>query len=102
MRYVLESLPMMLAILVFMASILRFGIATTYEGRIALVWTGVNAALLMLAQASWWKSYLIDSDLIGTDWSNHLWTVFNTSVMSLCLYMLLVPFRKFKFNHGVD
>ncbi len=99
MRYVLESLPVTCAILVLMASVLRFGIATTHEGRIAIVWIGINSVMLMLAQASWWKSYLLDNNLIGTDWSNYVWTVFNTSVMCLYLYAMLVPFRKIKFDH---
>lgn len=85
-RIFIESLPMLAAMVtLFMCG---FTALTTNNMRVKTtsVLSIICALLLMVAQASWSWSYFIKGDLLGTDTSNIIWSIFNTLVMGTFCY----------------
>jgi hypothetical protein len=40
----------------------------------------IASLLLVLAQTSWWATFLINNSLQGTEFANMIWTIFNSIV----------------------
>lgn len=52
----------------------------------------IAALLLIVAQTSWWVSYMIEGNLLGTNFANNIWAIFN-SLSMICLIMYAAPWR---------
>ena len=93
MKYLFESLPLALAVMAIIAGLSRYATVGTRNGRIVLLWMVVNAALMLVAQASWWHTALVLNSQEGEMWANVLWTIFNSSVMAKTLFVVTADFR---------
>lgn len=82
MRALLESIPLILAMVVLLAVMFRWQTIKTRNGRALVMWMALNAVIMMMAQSSWWYTVLVLNSNQGEDVANLLWTVFNSSVMA--------------------
>lgn len=48
----------------------------------------LSAVLLIFAQSSWSWTLFVKNDILGTDFANVIWTVFNTVVMISMVYTI--------------
>ena len=94
MRLLLESLPLLAGLCCVIAVCIRFKQHLSPISKSLLAWITINVVLLWIAQSSWWYTVSILNDSNGENWTDIVWTVFNTSVMGLYLTLLMRYFRK--------
>ena len=87
MRNILESIPLALAIFVIVSLFIRMDAVRCKYNRVAMVWMAMNALMMLIAQSSWWESVAAGS-VTGQDFANHIWSIFNSSVMGNSLYIM--------------
>lgn len=81
LAHLFELLPVALALAAAVTCSVSYKSAKERRTRLVLGLGIVCAALLILAQTSWWGSFVLTGKLEGTVWANWLWTVFNCTVM---------------------
>ena len=47
----------------------------------------IASLMLIVAQTSWWASYVLQGDLDGTGFANVLWAIFNSLTMAIFILM---------------
>ena len=80
-QHIFELLPVALAIIAAISCAKSFGNAKTRPLRCALGLGVVCSVLLVVAQSSWWGSFMLQHSLEGTTFANGVWTVFNSLTM---------------------
>jgi len=93
LNYILQILPIGLAIIAVISCSIRFHKDRRKHDRLAMLLSVVSSILLIVAQTSWWVTYAIEGNLMGTVFANHVWTVFNSLIM-VCLIMFAQPWRQ--------
>lgn len=91
-NYFFQILPIALAFISVFACASRFAKDRRRHDRFAMILAIVCSLLLIIAQTSWWVSYAIQGNLLGTEFSNVVWTIFNSLIM-ICLIILAQPWR---------
>lgn len=81
LEYVFELVPVVLALVAAVTCASRYSRERRRSDRIVMVLGVVCSILLIFAQTSWWTSYVLQGNLVGTKIANVIWTVFNTLVM---------------------
>lgn len=81
MNHFLELLPVVLAFLAAILCAHRFRTTQSKHRKRILIMGVMCAFMLIVAQASWWGTYLLEGGLEGTTFANHVWTIFNSLVM---------------------
>ncbi len=88
MRLVFESLPILAAMFAIVFAGRRALITKDTPTRITSILGIICAAIMIAAQTSW--AWTLSKDgLLGTDFANMLWTVFNLLVMLTIIYAAL-------------
>ena len=87
-----QLLPIILAVIAGVSCSIRFARDRRKHDRWAMVLAVISSVLLIVAQTSWWATYVLDGNLLGTVFANNVWTVFNSLVM-ICLIMMAHPWR---------
>lgn len=90
--HVFQLFPIFLAVLAGISCSIRFARDRRKQDRSAMVVAIVCCILLIIAQISWWASYVLDGSLMGTIFANNLWAIFDGLIM-ICLIMLAHPWR---------
>jgi len=80
-NYFFQIVPIVLAIVSVLACSYRASKDRRKSDRIAMLLSMIASILLIIAQTSWWVTYAIEGDLLGTVFANHVWTIFNSLVM---------------------
>lgn len=88
-----ETLPVVLAIVATVLCAIRYSAERRGRDRLVMALAVVCALLLIVGQLSWWVSYLLMHDNLGTYFANLIWTAFNCLMMTL-LILLAAPRRK--------
>lgn len=79
--HLLELLPVFLALLAAVMCSARYKVVKNKADKAVLALGVASACLLIVAQTSWWGTYILTGDLKGTVWANHIWTLFNSLTM---------------------
>jgi hypothetical protein len=79
-----ELLPIGLALIAIMMSSIMYTKTRRKYDKVRTLFGMVAAALLIVAQSSWYVAYVIMGDLQDTVFANVIWTLFN------CVTMLLI------------
>lgn len=91
LRYLFELTPVALALVVSVVCSYRYGRERRMQNRLLMLLGMVNAVLLIVAQTSWWTSFLVQGAGMGTEFADVLWSVFNNLVMVSFLVAAHVP-----------
>lgn len=94
-NYFFQLSPVILAIIAAISCSYRFAKDRRKHDRLAMLLSVVSSLLLIVAQTSWWVTYAIEGNLLGTVFANNIWTVFNSLIM-ICLILFAQPWRKSK------
>jgi len=81
LNYFFQLLPVILACIAAVACSMRFARDRRKHDRVAMFIAALSSVLLVIAQTSWWSSYILQGSLKGTEFANFLWTIFNTLTM---------------------
>lgn len=92
MRIIFELIPVVLAIISAIVCGHSYRRDRRRRGRMALLVATVCSVLLVIAQLSWWTSYIVQGLSLGTEFADVLWTMFNNLVM--VSYIILAWPRK--------
>lgn len=85
MKDIVEFVPVVLAVIAAIMSAHRANVARRTSDVVYCVLAIISCILLIVAQTSWWVSYVVQGDLLGTWFSNQIWLVFNTLVMVMII-----------------
>lgn len=77
-----EFLPVGLALAAAVLCAQKYSDTRRKAERLVCLLGTICAVLLMFAQTSWWSAYYIHGLGLGTDFANHVWTLFNILTMS--------------------
>lgn len=80
-QHVFQLLPVALACISAILCAYRVTGERRRSDRLAMTVAVLCSLLLVVAQTSWWSTYLIEGNLLGTVFANSVWTIFNTLVM---------------------
>lgn len=90
--HIFELIPILLAIIAAFSCSYRFKYYRRTHDRIAMLISTITSLLLIIAQTSWWVSSILDGNLLGTTFANHIWVIFDSLAM-ICLIMYAQPWR---------
>ena len=79
--YFFELLPVLLAMVAGVLCAARYRHERRTQMRAVLLLGVVCALLLIVAQASWWSSHVVEGLQQGQEFANALWTLFNSLAM---------------------
>jgi hypothetical protein len=90
MRYIFESLPIILAILAIFSAFNCLIKTSDKNIKIAMYMMIFSSVTLIIAQSSWSMSVFIMGSTVGTDIANYIWTIFNVSTMVTFAYIVYI------------
>lgn len=93
LHHFFQLLPIALACIAAVTCSIRFSKDKRKADRAAMMLGAFSSILLIIAQTSWWTTYLIENSLQGIVFANYVWTVFNSAIM-ITLIMTSNAFRK--------
>lgn len=93
-NYFFQILPILLAIVSAVACSYRISKDRRRTDRLAMLLAMIASLMLIVAQTSWWVTYTIEGNLLGTVFANHVWTVFNSLTMIIFI-IKAQPWRKY-------
>ena len=88
-QHMFQLLPVFLALIAAVVCSRHFATHRRRRDRTAMALAVSASVLLVVAQTSWWTTYLIQGDLLGTWFANMIWTIFNTVVMVVFILIAL-------------
>jgi len=94
LNYFFQIVPIILGVIAVLACSYRATKDRRRSDRIAMLLSMVASLIMIVAQTSWWVTYAIEGNLLGTVFANHLWTVFNSLVMIIFI-ISAQPWRKY-------
>lgn len=83
--YILDFIPIILAFIAIFVSGKRILSVRRKLDYFICTLSVIAAILLIFAQTSWWVSYVIDGNLLGTMFANKIWFMFNTITMLILI-----------------
>lgn len=92
LHHLFQISPVIFAIIAAVLSSIKFSTDRRKSDRLIMLMTVTASILLIIAQTSWWSTYLIENSLRGTWFANIVWTIFNNLVMVIFI-MLSRPLR---------
>lgn len=81
----LELLPIFLAVVAIVLCSYRIRNVRRHADLLVYGLSIIGSILLIVAQSSWWVSFVIQGDLIGTWFANQVWLLFNTLMMLMVI-----------------
>jgi len=93
LNYLFQLLPIVLAIIAAISCSYRYTQDRRKYDRWAMLLAVLSSILLIVAQTSWWATYILNNSLQGTELANFIWTAFNSLVM-ICLIMISRPWQR--------
>jgi hypothetical protein len=88
-----QLLPVFLACIASVTCARRFNTGRRKQDKLVMALATVCSLMLIIAQTSWWTTYIVDGNLLGTVFANTIWTIFNTLIM-VTLIIVSDPFKK--------
>lgn len=85
--HIIELTPVALAIPAVILCARKYMVARRNRDRIVLALAVICSLLMIFAQTSWWATYVIHGDLLGTTLANVIWTAFNCATMTVFIIM---------------
>lgn len=87
MQHIIESIPILLAIYAAIVCTKQYAVDRRKHHKRVLLLGVISSLLLIVAQTSWYVTYVVNGNLIGTWFADQIWTVFN-SITMLAFIML--------------
>lgn len=88
-----QLLPVILACIAAITCAHRFNSGRRKQDKIVMALSVTCSLLLIVAQTSWWTTFLIEGNLLGTIFADTIWTIFNSLIM-VTLIIISDPFKK--------
>jgi len=92
LHHLFQILPIVLAFVAAISCSISFARDRRTQDKVGMVIACLSSVLLIVAQTSWWTTYLIEHSLQGTVFANTIWTVFNSTTM-IAFILLAHPWR---------
>jgi 4-amino-4-deoxy-L-arabinose transferase-like glycosyltransferase len=89
MIHVIEFIPIVLAIIAVVMLSQNFKTHRRFRDRAISFFGALAASLLIVAQLSWWSTFVLKNELFETWYVNYLWTTFNTIAMFTLILVAL-------------
>lgn len=86
-QYFFELLPVVLAFVAAVSCSIRYHRDRRHHDRLAMALAILASLMLIAAQTSWWATVLYQHSLQGTEFSNFIWTAFNSLTMIIYIIM---------------
>lgn len=87
MEIIIEAVPIVLAFYAAIACAYRYTVDRRKNYKKVLLLGVVSSILLIIAQSSWYVASVLQSKLVGTEYSEHLWIIFN--ILTMIAFILL-------------
>lgn len=87
--YFFEILPIVLAIISAILCSIKYSSYRRQDDKVIMILAVFCSILLIIAQTSWWTSYIIENSLEGTRFANATWTVFNNVTMIIFISLAI-------------
>lgn len=84
---IFDLFPVALAILAIMLISRKYDVTRRKKDKFVLFLSAVAASIMIVAQLSWWSTFVLKSELFDLSFANILWTGFNTLVMIIFIIM---------------
>lgn len=84
---IFDLLPVILAVVAIILMSRRYDLVRRRRDKVVLFLSTVAASIMIVAQLSWWSTYVLKSEMFDFTFANVLWTIFNTLVMIVFIIM---------------
>ena len=84
---IFDLLPVGLAVIAIVLMSKRYDKARRYRDKAVLFLSVIAASVMIVAQLSWWSTYVLKSEMFDFGFANILWTIFNSLVMIVFIIM---------------
>lgn len=81
MHNIFEAIPILLAIYAAIICARQYTLDRRKHHKRVLLLGVISSLLLIIAQTSWYVTYVVNGNLIGTWFANQVWTLFNSLTM---------------------
>ena len=81
LRALFETFPILMGIIAVIMCSFNFGQERRKQHKIIMILGIVCSLILVVAQLSWWSSFIVVGVGVGTAFADLLWTIFNTLTM---------------------
>ena len=81
MQHIFEALPIVLAVYAAIICARQYALDRRKHHKRVLLLGVLNSLILIVAQTSWYVTYVVNGNLVGTWFADQLWTVFNSLTM---------------------
>ena len=81
MQRIFESMPIILACYSSIICAKQYVLDRRKHNRRVLLLGVICSILLIIAQTSWYVTYVVNGNLVGTGFANQIWAVFNSLTM---------------------
>lgn len=82
---ILDIIPIILAFIAAVMAALKIRTARRDTDKMVYIISVVSAILMIIAQTSWWVSYVLLNDLKGTLFSNIIWGITDSLLMIIII-----------------
>lgn len=81
MKHIIESIPILLAVYAAIVCARQYMVDRRKHHKRVLLIGVVSSLLLIIAQTSWYVTYVVQGNLAGTWFADQIWTAFNSLTM---------------------
>lgn len=87
MQHIIEAIPIVLAIYAAVACAKQYTLDRRRHTKRVLLIGVVSSLLLIIAQTSWYITFVLDHNLQGTWFADQIWTLFNSLTMLAFIFL---------------
>ena len=92
MQIILDLIPILLAVVALIKMSTAFEHMRRMRDRAILLFGCISASLLIVAQLSWWSTFVLKQELFDDWYVNYIWTAFNS--LTMLTFILFAAPRK--------
>lgn len=81
LHHILQLFPVILALIAAVLCTQSYATGRRRQDKTVMALGVLCALMLIVAQTSWWTTYLIQGNLLGTWFANSIWVIFNALTM---------------------
>lgn len=93
---IFDLIPIALAIIAIILISKKYDVVRRRKDKVVLFLSVIAASIMILAQLSWWSTYVLKSELFDYGIANMLWTAFNSLVMVI---FIIISYPRYDQDH---
>lgn len=93
---IFDLIPIALAIIAIILISKKYDVVRRRKDKVVLFLSVIAASIMIVAQLSWWSTYVLKSELFDYDIANMLWTAFNSLVMVI---FIIISYPRYDQDH---